>query len=626
LEENFDRFNYAIHKEKEMADFRRCILALAVVALLATAASAQSIQPFSCNASAAVPPFLRSEGLTELTGDIVLTCTGSGPSGFANFTVFLGNTTVTSRILDSTTLDSEALLLIDEPGPTAGSPLSTSVPYVTTKGAAGQNVFQGTIVGNQVTFLGVPVTPPGTVGNRIYRITNIRANASAVGTGASGTPGQVTAFISITGPTSVPVNNAQQTVGFVQRGMAFSVVRTNDVTTTINAARRTFSQCSDIAKDTPRGVLRYAEQFATAFKASGRLGTTTQNIPGQIYNTESGLIPTLSTAPSTPLIVGPVTALNPSPSAAGQADFATRLRAVFNNIPTGIRVYVSTRNIVNDLPYDQLKTPVAATVPNALLVASETGPFLAVAPIADNFKNNGGTKNTTVAELTVSAGSATAVWEVTGVPNVLANDNLDFFYYFQSTASPSTNSPAAGVTGTVNGNFAPAPPAISATDGAKASATLPIPRFADTSAATNVITVVVCRTNLLFPFVTNQAGFDTGMAIANTTKDPFGTDAQAGTCTLNFYGDNAPAPVTTASVASGTVYTALAQTVAPNFQGYMIARCAFQFAHGFAFISDVGARNLAMGYLALVIPDQTDGSRGELAITLDAGTGELLGQ
>jgi hypothetical protein len=35
----------------------------------------------------------------------------------------------------------------------------------------------------------------------------------------------------------------------------------------------------------------------------------------------------------------------------------------------------------------------------------------------------------------------------------------------------------------------------------------------------------------------------------------------------------------------------------------MIATCSFQFAHGFAFISDIGARNLAMGYLALIIPD-----------------------
>jgi len=37
-----------------------------------------------------------------------------------------------------------------------------------------------------------------------------------------------------------------------------------------------------------------------------------------------------------------------------------------------------------------------------------------------------------------------------------------------------------------------------------------------------------------------------------------------------------------------------------GFNGYAIAVCNFQLAHGFAFISDVGARNLAMGYLALI--------------------------
>ena len=37
----------------------------------------------------------------------------------------------------------------------------------------------------------------------------------------------------------------------------------------------------------------------------------------------------------------------------------------------------------------------------------------------------------------------------------------------------------------------------------------------------------------------------------------------------------------------------------------LIARCNFQWAHGFAFISDIGARNLAMGYLALVINNGT---------------------
>ena len=48
----------------------------------------------------------------------------------------------------------------------------------------------------------------------------------------------------------------------------------------------------------------------------------------------------------------------------------------------------------------------------------------------------------------------------------------------------------------------------------------------------------------------------------------------------------------------------------------MIAVCQFQLAHGFAFVSDIGARNLAMGYLALVLPDGTD-SRNNRTEALD---------
>jgi len=105
------------------------------------------------------------------------------------------------------------------------------------------------------------------------------------------------------------------------------------------------------------------------------------------------------------------------------------------------------------------------------------------------------------------------------------------------------------------------------------------------------------KTRLIFPFVTNINGFDTGLAISNTTSDPFGTTPVAGTCTLNFFGSAAPPAFTTPSIAAGTTYANLASTIAPGFQGYMIATCNFPFAHGFAFISDVGARNLAMGYL-----------------------------
>jgi hypothetical protein len=109
LKENFDRFNFAIHKEMEMADFRRWITALAVLALFAGLASAQigggsSAGALQCTANVAVTPQLRAEGYNDATGDIVLTCTGGqtlahqAPIPQANITVYL-NTAVTSRLI-----------------------------------------------------------------------------------------------------------------------------------------------------------------------------------------------------------------------------------------------------------------------------------------------------------------------------------------------------------------------------------------------------------------------------------------------------------------------------------------------------------------------------------------------
>jgi hypothetical protein len=107
--------------------------------------------------------------------------------------------------------------------------------------------------------------------------------------------------------------------------------------------------------------------------------------------------------------------------------------------------------------------------------------------------------------------------------------------------------------------------------------------------------------NLLFTFVTNQVGFDTGLSVSNTGRDPFGTVGKTGKCTINFYGFNSPASFSSPDIAPGDTYTFSASQNAPNFQGYVIATCSFPFAHGFAFLSDSSARNLATGYLANII-------------------------
>ncbi len=202
-----------------------------------------------------------------------------------------------------------------------------------------------------------------------------------------------------------------------------------------------------------------------------------------------------------------------------------------------------------------------------------------------------------LAAVSVTSGAGFAVFEVTSADNTFL-DQYNIPVFIVTTANSVTPS-TSGITASIS--FNPIGSTV-------------IPNFAVTS-STNTLTGSVfssCSTSLLFPFVTNQLGFDTGLAISNTSSDPFaanlgGATAQAGTCTLNFYGAGAPSPsnVVTPVVPTGTVYTQVLSGVAAGFQGYMIAYCQFQYAHGFAFVTNgVGASGgLSQGYLAGVIPD-----------------------
>jgi len=612
-----------------MADFRKVVPVLAVLALilgLSTTASAQQVQAFTCVANSANPQTLRFEGLTELVGDLVIQCTGGIPTApgvpipQANITVFMGNTTVTSRLISSSTRESEEVLMLDEPMPDAsnGNPQVDSVCTTPASGCTGPgdgkggfgpvganglptftyygtgtglhpSIYKGNIYTfqpNAVTWLGVPIDPPGSNGTRTIRISNIRINANALGVGTETSPPvQAQAFISVTPPTALPIsNNAQQVVGYVQRGLDFALRNSANDATITNVG---FLQCVS-QSDSFVAWLRFQERFAAAFKrrntaafidASTSPTPVPQNIPGQIYGTETGFY--------APAALGAVT---------GLADFGTRLKAVFNNVPLGVTLKVTAVNSGWD----------ATNV--ARLTSSEAGAFSAVGAVGDLVTVSMTTSGT------VQSGQA--VWEVLG-DNQQAFNTMYFGLSISYTANPGGGSPGLG-TATVSGSFAP----VSTERFASTSA--PIPRFADTSSPINLLTISVCATNLLFPFVTNQVGFYTGMAIANTSQDIFGTVPQTGVCTLNSFGTNAPAAITTPSIAGGTVYTALASAAMPNFQGYVIARCTFQFAHGFAFVSDLGARNLAMGYLALIIPDKAT-RRADPLGALTNTVGEQLG-
>ncbi len=112
-------------------------------------------------------------------------------------------------------------------------------------------------------------------------------------------------------------------------------------------------------------------------------------------------------------------------------------------------------------------------------------------------------------------------------------------------------------------------------------------------------------TNLLFPFLSNQAGFDTLFTISNTGADPFGTAATGGSCVVTFYSGGVGTPIIIpGSVLPGQTATFLLSVIHPGFQGYAIAHCEIAFAHGIARVSDLGARNLAASYPALVLPEK----------------------
>lgn len=134
------------------------------------------------------------------------------------------------------------------------------------------------------------------------------------------------------------------------------------------------------------------------------------------------------------------------------------------------------------------------------------------------------------------------------------------------------------------------------------------------------------RTRLLIPFVTNQAGFDTGVAIVNTGLDSTGQVGSAGACSVHYFGRlSNGTPVTTTqttnqAVAAGESFTFLLSSGGtlglagvPNFQGYLEIDCAFPFGHGFSFVSDgpIGAARVASSSPALVLPRERTNTQVE---------------
>jgi hypothetical protein len=471
-------------------------LAAMLLAALAVPAAAQ-VAPLTCQASGGIPPTVAAEGYTELTGDFLVSCTGGTPTGTGltvpqvNITLFL-NTNLTSQELAPISgggYFSEALLLVDEPnGLTTGngilncgqtgasdatspgvcSIISTGNPVQTYNAAAGHpNAFQGRVGTvsnpaqlNAVTFLNLPIDPPG-AGTRTLRITNLRANAAslvAMGTFA------VQAQISASGGPGLAIGNPVQTIALISTGLLSSVTGAGTAAPSITLSEGFASafKSKNISFTVGDNAGTSGNATYTGSAWSYNLGThypadDAQNVPGMTYLTETGFEWLNNTTNAPPAVNPPpgysiVTVANvgtPFASAltgiqtAGAADAGARVAIQFQNIPSGATVTVP--QVVYIYPCTACTASGVMVLTNAN--AAGAGPFGPSSVTALNAANN------------------TAVYEVL-YANALALESATV----QATVSPS--SVASGITETVS--WAPFDSTAAA---GQPSASLPVPRF-----------------------------------------------------------------------------------------------------------------------------------------------------
>jgi len=161
------------------------------------------------------------------------------------------------------------------------------------------------------------------------------------------------------------------------------------------------------------------------------------------------------------------------------------------------------------------------------------------------------------------------------------------------------------------------------------------PTFTDLEVGpVTVVNIVPANTTLLMPYALFLPPFDTGLAIANTTADPFGVGGggstpASGTVTLNFFpttatGAGTSFSVTTSStvrpgaglssdgtLAAGATWTVLMSQLLTaagqtgNFTGYVFIQANFLDAHGTATISDFKTYSLTANVLVLPPPATT---------------------
>jgi len=382
-----------------------------------------------------------------------------------------------------------------------------------------------------------------------------------------------------------------------------------------------------------------------------------QNVPGSSYNTETGFSypaqgVTLTSAgpPPSPLnppkgfgTAAPGSSTNGNPftddwlgtanatgiGTAGQASQGTRLYLSFASIPSGSSLYVPPviylfRQGVqhNGDPATLGPNPMTGqaqsqTTGVMVLVTTDAngnnvGPYLAAgSPLSPFGLQKIGATGLAVYEILYTDPYST---EYADVPVVVAY-----------ASNPAQNLPDPTATTQVTGGFAPFYTNAASTqpspNASYQSPTLPVPRFIP-GTAFNFLNIQKCACDILFPFVANVGGYDTGIVVSNTSLDPGATFgfkgvAQPGTVQFWYYGTMSsgaavPGPQTSTVIQPGNILTYVLSTGgtgldgrAAGFEGYLIAQAQFQYCHGFAYVSAQGAGptspGISEGYLGIIL-------------------------
>jgi len=584
-----------------MSDFRTKLLGLAALGMAMTGLAYGQNGLITCtgfNGTAGNPisnPTLRAEGETELAADLIATTCNSTQNGAV---AGAGNTAqptsgtvyvtmslpVTSKLLTAVSGITEATLIV-YPGP--------GVPAV--DGTGGVQFVQGTVSGTTLTFSGVNFPSAFAIG-----VANIRVNA----TGASAP--QVTGIINIQYATTLSASGSANfsnqagpsNVGYILPSLGATTLVGTPPFTSVAYTTCQGNPLSFLTTIPPTAsfAVQIKELVAGAFKVQSSVANPGQ--PG-----EQG-----SFAPTAPLPAGVA-------AGTGTATQATQVNIVLGNIPASATVYLP-QSLTQ--PFPAIATSTVLTLVGSTAV---TAPANLVGLVYPPAGAPGSAAVGPVVAFTPTNNTVTATYTTTQSFTVIPNTFVAPVYVIFAANSAVVQGPM-----TINVVYSPS--------GALSGPASLVPTFAPNTATPITGSVInSCATTLLFPYVTNQTGFETGIAIVNTTTDNLktfptpGSTASpiTGACTVNFYpGGTATQPAqystpvigvgtgTTGSVAAATLST---MSGATNFVGYAIASCPFPLAHGFAYIVDnFGTPSgTAEGYLAVVIPNnrgEGDGTSG----------------